>query len=74
MEEECRTNFVECHVGSVPGWEIDRFMRTVFSPLERVVLVHMVTCSTIPWNIRKAVDLTDLEEGLAVVLVDFCKG
>ena len=78
MEEGCRTNLEEHHEGSVPGWENDGFMRTVSSPQERGLEVFLVTCSTIPWGIRKPMNPTDLEEGLAVFLVlvihGLCKG
>lgn len=69
VEEGCRTNLVKHNIGSMPGRENDRTMRTVSSPLTRAWVEWGIAYGAIPRYIRKTMDSTNTEKGQEVILI-----
>ena len=67
LKEGCRTNLVKHNIGSMPGWEKDRTMCTISSPLAPVYVG--VARGTVPSFERKTVDPTHTEERRSVRLI-----
>lgn len=69
IEEGYRTNLVKHNVGSMPGREKGRTMRTVSSPLTGVRVEWGIAYITVPSFIRKTMDSSNTEKGLDDILV-----
>ena len=63
IDKGCKANLVKHDIGSMPGREKDGTVGTVSCPLG-----VWVACDTVPGDIGKTMDTSNLEEGLDVIL------